>query len=237
MTQLVLAFAAGMLAILSPCVLPLAPIVIAGARANDPRGPLLLALGLAVTFGVAGGALASLGVELGTANTVRMVSAAIMVAIGIAMLLPAVSTKAELWLSPLASTADRLAAHLPKAGLLAQAGMGAVLALAWAPCAGPALGAAFALAASRGSLPMAMITMTVFALGATLSLLAAGYGLGHLAKRGRGIATRAATAGRAIFGVIVALVGTLILTGADHALETAFVQAMPGWLLVFTTRL
>jgi cytochrome c-type biogenesis protein len=235
--QLVLAFAAGVLTILSPCVLPLVPIVIAGARASDPRGPLLLALGLAVTFGVVGGALASLGVELGAGEAVRIASAVVMVMIGLAMLLPAVSTQAERLLSPLSNVADRLATHLPKAGLFAQAGMGVVLAFAWAPCAGPTLGAAFALAASGGSLPAAMATMTVFALGAALSLLAAGYGLGHLAKRGRNLASRAAVTGRAILGLAFALVGVMILTGADHALEAGFVQAMPDWLVAFTTRL
>jgi cytochrome c-type biogenesis protein len=60
-----LAFAAGVLTILSPCVLPLVPILAAVGRANDPRGPLALAAGLALTFGVAGGALAAFGVEFG----------------------------------------------------------------------------------------------------------------------------------------------------------------------------
>ncbi len=50
-----LAFAAGLLTILSPCILPLAPIVVAAARADDPRGPFALALGLALTFAVVGG--------------------------------------------------------------------------------------------------------------------------------------------------------------------------------------
>ena len=121
--------------------------------------------------------------------------------------------------------------------LFAQAGMGVVMALAWAPCAGPTLGAALALAASGGSLAAAMATMTVFALGAALSLLAAGYGLGHLAKRGRAFANRAAAGSRAILGIAFALVGVLILTGADRALEAGFVQAMPDWLVAFITRL
>ena len=65
------AFAAGALTILSPCVLPLAPIVIASGRAQDPRGPLALAAGLAVTYGVVGGALASVGAEFGDSTLIR----------------------------------------------------------------------------------------------------------------------------------------------------------------------
>ena len=60
-----LALAAGMLTIFSPCVLPLAPIVVASARARDPRGPIALGFGLAATFGIVGGVLASFGVEFG----------------------------------------------------------------------------------------------------------------------------------------------------------------------------
>lgn len=236
MSQLVLAFAAGVLTILSPCVLPLAPVVIAGARASDPRAPLFLALGLAVTFGVAGGVMASLGVEAGGSGGVRTISAAIMAIIGLVMLLPALSSRTEQWLSPLTGVADRLAQRLPKAGIIGQIGLGAVLALAWAPCAGPALGAAFALAASGGTLAAAMAVMAVFALGAAGALLVAGYGLGRLAKPGRKLAGQASAAGRILLGATFAATGLLILTGADHIIEAHFVEAMPDWLVAFATR-
>ena len=82
--NLPLAFAAGTLTILSPCVLPLAPVVVASARSQDPRGPIALALGLAATFGIVGGILASFGVAFGDWDWARAVSAVIMIAIGAA---------------------------------------------------------------------------------------------------------------------------------------------------------
>jgi cytochrome c-type biogenesis protein len=78
-TTLILAFLAEVLTILSPSVLPLAPIVIASARAEDAWGPLALAAGLALTFGLVGGSLASFGIEFGETGWVRTVSATIMV--------------------------------------------------------------------------------------------------------------------------------------------------------------
>ncbi|MGO8736708.1 MAG: cytochrome c biogenesis protein CcdA, partial [Terriglobia bacterium] len=57
--------------------------------------------------------------------------------------------------------------------------MGAVLALAWAPCAGPTLGAAFALAAYCGSLAAAMLTMIVCTVGTSTALLVVGFRLGR----------------------------------------------------------
>ena len=78
-----LAFAAGMLTILSPCVLPLAPVVVASARALRTRAARSRwAFGLAVTFGVVGGVLASFGVEFGDWEWARTASAIIMIAIG-----------------------------------------------------------------------------------------------------------------------------------------------------------
>ena len=88
--NLPLAFAAGLLTILSPCVLPLAPVVVAAARARDPRGPIALGFGLAATFGVVGGVLASFGVEFGDSELARAASAAIMIVIGAALLAPAI---------------------------------------------------------------------------------------------------------------------------------------------------
>ena len=237
MTTLFLAFVAGLLTVLSPCVLPLAPIVIAGARARGAAGPLMLALGLALTFGVVGGALASAGIAAGDTAWVRVVSAIIMVLVGAAMLIPMLSHSAETIMAPLAGWADRLADRLPAAGLLGQFAAGIVLAFAWAPCVGPTLGAAFALAASGGSLPSAMATMTVFALGAALSLLGVGYGLGRLALNARMLASRAARIGRGALGAAFVLVGAIILTGFDRVVEASFVQAMPDWLVVFATRL
>lgn len=236
-TTLLLAYLAGVLTILSPCVLPLAPIVIAGARAQDARGPLALAAGLALTFGVVGGSLASLGIEFGEAAHVRAVSAAIMILVGLAMLLPRLSARSERLLAPLSGAADALAARLPNAGLWGQLAAGIVLALAWAPCVGPTLGAAFALAASGGSLAASMAVMTLFALGAATSLLVAGYGLGRLATGGRKFAGRAGQIGRGGLGMAFALVGAAILTGLDQRLEAAFIDAMPDWLVTFATRL
>jgi len=90
-----LAFAAGVLTILSPCVLPLAPIVVAAGRASDPRGPLALAAGLALTFGLVGGTLAALGVEFGAVAGMREVSAAAMIAMGLILMVRPLSDALE----------------------------------------------------------------------------------------------------------------------------------------------
>ncbi len=178
-----LAFAAGMLTILSPCVLPLAPVVVASARAQDPRGPIALGFGLAVTFGVVGGVLASFGVEFGDWDWARTASAAIMIAMGAALLVPAIGDAIERRLGSAGRAADVLGERLPNAGLAGQAAAGVVLAFAWAPCAGPILGAALLLAAKGGSVAAAIATMSAYALGAAGALIAAGYAPAALRRR------------------------------------------------------
>jgi len=237
MPTLALAFLAGLMTILSPCVLPLAPVVIAGGRARDARAPLALAAGLALTFGLVGGGLASLGVEFGSADALRIGSAALMLVIGVAMIAPGFDTRIENALSPIGRLANRLEEILPSVGLLGQFALGVVLALAWAPCAGPTLGAAFTLAASGGSVAASMLTMTVFALGAAVALLAAGYGLGRLAGGAKLTVGRWAAAGRLAFGALIALVGGSILFGLDHRIEAGVIAAMPDWLVSFATQI
>jgi cytochrome c biogenesis protein CcdA len=232
-----LSFAAGVLTILSPCVLPLVPVVIAAARAQDRRAPLALAAGLALTFGVVGGLLASLGVDFGDAPYLREIAAGLILLVGLALLFPALAHRMEAALTPLQRFGDALQRRLPQSGLLGQAATGALLALVWAPCAGPTLGAAFVLAAKGGSLAFAMVTMGVFALGAAGALLVLGYGFGHLAGARRNVALATGAAARGLLGVAFALIGLAILTGADHRLESVLLAHSPDWLTRLTISL
>jgi cytochrome c biogenesis protein CcdA len=235
LVTLPLAFAAGVLTIFSPCVLPLAPIVVASARAQVPRGPIALGLGLAATFGVVGGVLASFGVEFGDSALARAASAAIMIVIGAALLKPAIGDAIERRLQFVGRAADVLRKRLPSAGLAGQAAAGVVLAFAWAPCAGPILGAALLLAARGGSPAAAIATMTVYALGAAGALLAVGYAIGRVAAKAR--FAWAGAGGRVALGAAFALIGALVLTGLDHHIEAVLVAAMPNWLTAFATAL
>lgn len=233
--DLPLAFAAGMLTILSPCVLPLAPVVVASAHAQDPRGPIALGLGLAATFGVVGGVLASFGVVFGDWEWARAASAAIMIVIGAALLQPALGEAIERRLGFAGRAADLLGERLPNAGLMGQAAAGGVLAFAWAPCAGPILGAALLLAAKGGSVAAAMATMSAYALGAAGTLIAVGLAVGRVASKAR--FAWAGAGGRVALGAAFVLIGGAVLTGFDHRIEAVIVAAMPDWLTGFAASL
>ena len=89
MTTLALAFAAGLLSILSPCVLPLVPIVLGTAIVAHPLGAVALAAGLSLSFTVLGLLLALVGFGLGIdAGMFRLAAAAIMIGLGAVLLVP-----------------------------------------------------------------------------------------------------------------------------------------------------
>lgn len=48
--EFILAYAAGVLTLINPCVLPVLPVVLAGALGANPKGPLALATGMSVSF-------------------------------------------------------------------------------------------------------------------------------------------------------------------------------------------
>ena len=79
-----LAFLAGLLSTLSPCVLPLLPIVFGTALSKHRLGPLALALGLSVSFVAIGLFVATIGFALGLDDGVfRKVAAILMIAVGL----------------------------------------------------------------------------------------------------------------------------------------------------------
>lgn len=230
-----LSFLAGLLTILNPCVLPLVPVLVAGAAASSRFGPAALALGLAFSFAVSGMALAAVGIEFGSWWPLRAAAAVLLLAAGIALAVPMVGERLSALAAPTSGLAGRLASRLPS-GAAGQFGTGALLGLAWAPCIGPTLGAAFALAATGGSQLTASVAMVTFALGAGLSLLAVGYGLRRLTGAARGRVSGFASASRRIFGTALVVVALLILTGFDKVIEAAVVQALPDWFVMLATR-
>src|SRR6266478_310593 len=108
MTTLALAFAAGLLSILSPCVLPLVPIVLGAAVVAHPLGAFALAAGLALSFTALGLLLALVGFGLGIdAGMFRVAAAAIMIALGAVLLVPSWQARLAAAGGPLSSWTDR----------------------------------------------------------------------------------------------------------------------------------
>jgi cytochrome c biogenesis protein CcdA len=85
--NLTLGYAAGALSTLSPCVLPILPIVLFGAIERHAWGPLALAAGLSTSFAGVGIAIASVGFSIGfDPSTLRLVVAGVLAGMGAVLL-------------------------------------------------------------------------------------------------------------------------------------------------------
>ncbi|MBY0581431.1 MAG: cytochrome c biogenesis CcdA family protein [Sphingomonas sp.] len=232
----VLAYAAGALTILSPCVLPLVPIVLGSAGQSHRYGPLALAAGLVLSFTGVGFALATVGAASGfDGDWVRYFGAALLLLAGIALLVP----KLQYWLqgaaAPLSAWASERQSGLERFGLAGQFGIGALLGLVWSPCVGPTLGAATVLAAQGQNLGAVAMTMAAFGLGIATVLVVLAMATKSLLAQWRGKLMTAGSGGKRVLGTLLAVVGVLIITGGDHLIEGVLVTITPDWLADLTT--
>src|ERR1700745_3381317 len=143
-----LAFAAGILSILSPCVLPIIPLVLSTATSESRLGPVALAGGLSLSFVTIGLFLATVGYSLGLrVDLFRYVAAAFIIVIGVVLLLPGLQARLAAASGPIANWTARRFGSQHSASLSGQFGVGVLLGAVWSPCVGPTLGAASLLAA------------------------------------------------------------------------------------------
>src|SRR3954471_2181061 len=102
-----LAFLAGLLSILSPCVLPLLPVVLGAAVSEHRLGPVALAAGLALSFLVLGLFVATIGLSLGLDSELfRNIGAVLLIAVGIVLAVPSLQARLSLVAVPLGNWAS-----------------------------------------------------------------------------------------------------------------------------------
>jgi cytochrome c biogenesis protein CcdA len=232
-----LALLAGLLSVLSPCVLPMLPLVFGGAAARGRLEPILLALGVAVSFVAIGMFVATIGYSIGLDESAfRVVAAALTVGVGAILLLPALQTKVVAALGPLGDRIDGAFRGAPILRALGPFGLGLTLGAVWSPCAGPTLGAASLLASRGENLREAAAIMAAFGVGAAVPLLVLGLLSREFFARWRGSLLGAGVWAKQALGAFLILLGALTLTGRDKPLEAAFVDASPQWLTSLTTR-
>jgi cytochrome c-type biogenesis protein len=235
-TTLALAFAAGVLSILSPCVLPLVPIVLGAAVTAHSLGAVALALGLALSFTGLGLFFALVGFGLGIdAGAFRLVAAVIMVGLGAILSVPSWQARLAGAGSPVSAWADRHFGKPAISGLAGQFALGLLLGAVWSPCVGPTLGAASLLASRGQNLPQVTLTMAIFGIGAGLPLVLFGMLSRATLMRLRTNLMSAGKFGKGLLGAAFILIGVAILSGADKRIEAALVDASPQWLTDLTT--
>lgn len=237
LTQLGLSIGAGSLTTLSPCVFPLLPLVLGGAVQKNRAAPLAMGLGMVISFAAIGVVVGVLGDALGLSpERVRVFAAALLIAFGVVMLVPALNERFISFVSPLASGANAASARLDGGSMWGALAMGGLLGLIWSPCSGPLLGSALTLVASEGGALRGALILGLFGLGAAMPLVAAAYASRAGFGRVRQWVLRHGEQSKKVFGALLLLVGVVILSGADKWLETQVNERLPDAWLLLTTR-
>ena len=213
-----IAFLAGVITAISPCVLPVLPILLAGSATSTDRGrPYAIVAGLVVsftTFTLAGAALLSaLGLPEDLLRNLAIVALFVLAASLVSQRVAWILERPFLFLT-------RRQVGQSSNGFL----VGLSVGLVFVPCAGPVLAAVTALAAS-GEVTFRIVLVTgTYAIGAALPMLAVVIGSQRLVSGMRTIRTHAATA-RKVAGVVI---GATALGLVFH-IEEDFATALPGY--------
>ena len=235
--SLTLGYAAGALSTLSPCVVPLLPILVASALAQHRLGLWALAAGLAISFTAVGLFVATVGVSIGIDSALlRPLAGALLIAFGAAMAWPRAERAFATATARIGAGGGGALARVGGRGWSGQLAVGALLGIVWTPCVGPTLGAATTLASQGRELGAVAALMLAFGLGAATPLVVVGLLAQRVGAGTRGRWQRVAVTARRTLGIALAIVGAVIVLGVDKPLETWLVERSPDWLTQLTTR-
>ncbi len=214
------ALGGGLLTILSPCVLPVIPLVLGRSFKSHRFGPVMLVLGLVSGFAVIGSLL---GVAsswfVGFANLLRNVAVGLLFGLGVLAIFPELSYR-------FMSYVQFGKSWEPKTpSLWSEFWIGTQLGLLWTPCAGPALGSILVLAAVKHEVVGALALLTVYGLGAGIPLLALAYGSRHVSSWRR-LLPYTGTLQR-IGGILMAGTAIAILLGWDVEIQLLLAPLFP----------
>ena len=216
-----LAFLAGLLSFLSPCVLPLVPAYIGylGGRAMSPQGDeeatfsrgsvfihgVAFVLGFSAVFVLLGiGASALGGALYDFRYWLARIGGLIVIIFGIHTI--------GLYRIPFLEQDIRPDMDVEGKGLLSSALMGVLFSAGWSPCVGPVLGAILTLSLQGGSVAQGALLLSVYSAGLAVPFLLTALALEPVARliRRYGKVSRIA---EIIMGVLLVIVGVMLLTG------------------------
>lgn len=162
-----LAVGAGLASVLSPCVLPVVPIIMAGAEREDRLRPLIVVIGLALSF-MAMGAVSSLfgAMLIGKTRYIEIGGSAIIVIMGLMVMFDLSIFKRFYQLSNI-----RVKGEGRVGGLI----LGMSLGLIWVPCVGPFLSSTLTMVATSGQLITGVVLLGFYSLGLAIPMLIVGY--------------------------------------------------------------
>ncbi|MEL7131674.1 MAG: cytochrome c biogenesis CcdA family protein [Pseudomonadota bacterium] len=230
--EFLFAYAAGLLTLINPCVLPVLPIVLVSALNANRLGPVALAGGMSVSFVTFGVLVTAFGGAIGlTQDVLAQIGAVVMVLFGLVLVVPVFARQFELATAGIAAGADQRMNDVDASGLRGQFVGGLLLGAVWSPCIGPTLGGAIALASQGENLGYVTAIMVAFAMGVSTLILALGLGAREAIRRRAQVLRGLAERSKPILGATFIAVGLMLFFQVHYILEAWALDVLPTWLV------
>lgn len=214
---LIFSFLAGVVTVLSPCILPVLPILLSGGAAKGTSRPLGIVLGVIVSFTFFTLALKTL-VELTGINAEYLRYAAIFIIalFGLTMIFPALGN----WFARATSSVEDVGTRIQaqsqsfKSKFFSSFILGLALGLVWTPCAGPILAVIVTLVAFNNVNSTALLMTLAYSLGAAIPMFLIAYGGQKIVTASKTLSRHAETI-RRVFGVLMLVAAFAIFMNWD----------------------
>ena len=218
-----LAFLGGVLTVLSPCVLPIVPLLVGRSLQSHKLAPVVLVAGLISGFAFVGSLLGiTAGWLTGLVTLLRNVAIVLLLTLGLLAIFPQWSYRLFSLLPKLPFTQQ---AKEP-VGLIGEFWLGTQLGLLWTPCAGPVLGSILVLAAVQHQVGSAFVLLLLFGIGTGVPLLAIAYGGRYVSRQLLSLRPHSALLQR-IGGFLLAGTAIAILLGWDIKIQLWLAPLFP----------
>jgi cytochrome c biogenesis protein CcdA/thiol-disulfide isomerase/thioredoxin len=232
------AFLSGVITILSPCILPVLPVVLSGGVTGGKARPFGVMAGFVASFTAFTLALTAIVQALRIpVDTMRIAAVVLVGVFGLVMLVPPLQVRFE-------AIASRIASRVPRRKTVPAAGpanspprgagftggvvVGLSLGLVWTPCVGPIMASVISLALTRRVDGGAVFLTLSYALGTSLPML--GVMLGGRALLAKvPLLTRHLARIQQGFGVLTIAVAVAIGLGWDRRFQAAVLSLFPGY--------
>ncbi|MDC7223697.1 MAG: cytochrome c biogenesis protein DipZ [Spirochaetales bacterium] len=218
------AFLSGIVTILSPCILPVLPLVLSGS-VGGKRKPFGVVVGFIGSFSLFTLTLSALVQALNIApDTMRIAALVIILSFGILLVVPPLQKRFELFASRLVGGQSGTQKNGFGGGVL----VGSSLGLIWTPCVGPIMASVIGLAVTRQVDGGAVLIILAYALGTSIPMFAIMWGGRSLLARFPKLTSQTDKIQR-IFGVLMIGVGLSIAFGWDRDFQTLILKTFPSY--------
>lgn len=220
------AFLAGVVTVLSPCILPLLPIILSGTVGEGKQKPFGIVAGFIASFTFFTLALTSIVKATGLpSDLLRTFAIVAIIGFGISLVLPQTQLLLEKLFSKLSSYAPRSSSATGFTGGFV---LGMSLGLVWAPCVGPILASVITLAATSAVTFASVFITLAYAIGTAIPMLAIMYGGRQLLQKNEWLLRNTAKLQRG-FGVVMVLIGAAMFFQLDRGFQTWLLTTFPQY--------